>query len=242
MIVELARREGATIHPVGVGHSPSDLACTNGWLVRMEGINGLVKVSDDQGSRGMKWETDSLWRQTDYERRSATFMAGTTLHAIHATLAAADPPLALPNIGSISDQTIGGLISTASHGSGVHFPVLSQHVRSLSLILPLQGAPIVRASPSEDVELFKASMCGLGATGLMLEIEVEVEDAFRLRETKKSKGVDEVLENLDEIKGSAEHVRVWWYPDGKGMVVGRANRAYGVGHGSSHPSQVLTTA
>lgn len=44
-IIELARREGATVHPVGVGHSPSDLACTNGWLVRMEGLSGVVNVS-----------------------------------------------------------------------------------------------------------------------------------------------------------------------------------------------------
>ena len=159
-------------------------------------------------------------------------MAGTTLHAIHASLAAAKPPLALPNIGSISDQTIGGLISTASHGSGVNFPVLSQHVRSLTLILPLPGAPIVRASPYDDVELFKASLCGLGATGLMLEVEVEVEDAFRLRETKEARGVDEVLESLDEIKTSAEHVGLWWYPDGKGIVVGRANRTYKVPYSS----------
>lgn len=44
-ILELGRREGARIHPVGVGHSPSDLACTNGWLVRMEGLTGLISVS-----------------------------------------------------------------------------------------------------------------------------------------------------------------------------------------------------
>jgi len=44
-ILELARREGARVHPVGVGHSPSDLACTNGWLVRMEGVSGTIKVS-----------------------------------------------------------------------------------------------------------------------------------------------------------------------------------------------------
>lgn len=43
-IIELARREGARLHPVGVGHSPSDLACTNGWLMRMEGLTGLVRV------------------------------------------------------------------------------------------------------------------------------------------------------------------------------------------------------
>jgi L-gulonolactone oxidase len=208
MIVELARREGARLHPVGVGHSPSDLACTNGWLVRMEGLKGLIGLN--------------------IEKRSATFYAGTILHQMHSDLASADPPLALPNIGSISDQTIGGLISTASHGSGVTFPVLSQHVRSLTLALPLPGAPIVQCSENNDPELFKASLCGLGATGLMLEVEVEVEDAFRLRETKEPWRVDDVLENLDQIKTSAEHVRVWWYPDGQGMIVGRANRTYGV--------------
>jgi hypothetical protein len=132
------------------------------------------------------------------------------------------------NIGSISDQTIGGLISTASHGSGVTFPVLSQHVKSLKLALPLPGAPIVTTSASEDVELFKATLCGLGATGLILEVEIEIEDAFRLRETKTPCSVDEALDNLDKIKGSSEHTRLWWYPDGQGMVVGRANRVYEV--------------
>lgn len=43
-IVELARMEGARLHPVGVGHSPSDLACTNGWLMRMEGVKGMINV------------------------------------------------------------------------------------------------------------------------------------------------------------------------------------------------------
>lgn len=44
-IVELARRLGKSLHPVGVGHSPSDLGCTNGWLVRMAGVQGAIEVS-----------------------------------------------------------------------------------------------------------------------------------------------------------------------------------------------------
>lgn len=98
----------------------------------------------------------------------------------------------------------------------------------MALVLPLPGAPIVRISPTSDPELFKASLCGLGATGLIVEVEIEVEEAFRLRETKTPYTVDEGLAQLDEIKGSAEHVRVWWYPDGKGIIVGRANRVYEV--------------
>ena len=113
------------------------------------------------------------------------------------------------------------------------FPVISQHVKSLVLALPLPGAPIVRVSAEEDPELFRASLCGLGATGLMLEVEIEVEPAFRLRETKEAKTLDFVFENLDKIKASAEHVRLWWYPDGKGIVVGRANRTYEVSRRSN---------
>ena len=166
--------------------------------------------------------------QLDHDKSTATFYAGTTLHQIHASLASAKPAVALPNIGSISDQTLGGLISTASHGSGVTFPVLSNHVKSLSIALPLPGAPVVRASPTEDPELFLASLCGLGATGLLLEIEIEVEPSFRLRETKEAKSIDFVFDNLDQIKTSAEHVRLWWYSDGGGIVIGRADRTYEV--------------
>ncbi|KAL7423531.1 D-arabinono-1,4-lactone oxidase [Cryptotrichosporon argae] len=204
LIVELARRQGARVHPVGVGHSPSDLACTNGWLLRMTGVTGVTSI--------------------DHDKKTAIILGGTTLHQVHAALAAASPALAMPNLGSISDQTIAGLISTASHGSGVAFPVLSQHVRALTLVLPQPGAPVVAVSPTEDPELFMASLCGLGATGLIIDVEFEVVDAFRIEETKTAHSIDDVLDNLDEIKASAEHVRVWWYPDGKGMVVGRANR------------------
>jgi FAD/FMN-containing dehydrogenase len=136
--------------------------------------------------------------------------------------------MALRNIGSISDQTLGGLISTASHGSGVDYPVLSADVKSLVIALPQPGAPVVRVSREQDPDLFTASLCGLGATGFLLEVEMEIEPAFRLRETKEAVEVDEVIDNLDKIKRSAEHVRVWWYYNGDGMIVGRANRTYEV--------------
>jgi L-gulonolactone oxidase len=221
-IIELARREGARLHPVGVGHSPSDLACTNGWLMRMEGLKGFIRVSVPS------YLLTVANCQNDHKAQTASFYGGTTLDDIHISLQQCTPALALRNIGSISDQTIGGLISTASHGSGVTFPVLSRHVKSMRLALPLPGAPIVRVSAEEDSDLFKATLCGLGATGLILEVEIEVEEAFRLRETKTPYTVDAVLDNLDTIKGSAEHVRVWWYPDGQGMIVGRADRVYEV--------------
>lgn len=45
MIFELARREGKTVRAVGVGHSPSDLACTNEYMLRTTKLDKIIEVS-----------------------------------------------------------------------------------------------------------------------------------------------------------------------------------------------------
>jgi len=45
LILELARREGKVVRAVGVGHSPSDLACTTGYMLRTTKLNRLLEVS-----------------------------------------------------------------------------------------------------------------------------------------------------------------------------------------------------
>ena len=44
LIFELARREGKTVRATGVGHSPSDLACTSGYMLRTEKLNKIIEV------------------------------------------------------------------------------------------------------------------------------------------------------------------------------------------------------
>lgn len=39
LLLELARREGVTVRAVGVGHSPSDLACTRDFMLRTNKLN-----------------------------------------------------------------------------------------------------------------------------------------------------------------------------------------------------------
>jgi len=45
LIFELARREGKTVRAVGVGHSPSDLACTNEYMLRTTKLDSVLDVS-----------------------------------------------------------------------------------------------------------------------------------------------------------------------------------------------------
>jgi L-gulonolactone oxidase len=44
LILELARRERQTVRAVGVGHSPSDLACTSGYMIQMNRMDKIIQV------------------------------------------------------------------------------------------------------------------------------------------------------------------------------------------------------
>jgi len=44
LILELARRERKTVRAVGVGHSPSDLACTAGYMIQMNRLDKIIEV------------------------------------------------------------------------------------------------------------------------------------------------------------------------------------------------------
>ncbi|KAF9048042.1 gulonolactone oxidase Lgo1 [Hymenopellis radicata] len=200
LILELARREKKVVRAAGVGHSPSDIACTNEFLLRTQKLNRLLSV--------------------DVEKRRVTVEAGITLNELHAHLARHD--LAMMNVGSISDQTLGGVVTTATHGSGITYGVISTHVRSLTLLLA--DGTYVSCSRREHSDLFTASICGLGATGLIISVELEVEPAFRLKEIAESRPFDDVLDNLDEIAHSAEHVRLAWTPSADRVRVGMMNR------------------
>jgi FAD binding domain len=44
LIFELARREQKSVRAVGVGHSPSDLACTSGYMLRTTKLDKILEV------------------------------------------------------------------------------------------------------------------------------------------------------------------------------------------------------
>ncbi|KAJ6476006.1 D-arabinono-1,4-lactone oxidase-domain-containing protein [Mycena vitilis] len=191
LVLAKARREGRVLRAVGVGHSPSDLACTGDFMMRMTKLNRILEVN-----------TEKLY---------VVVQAGITLTDLHAELA--KHGLAMRNLGSISDQTLGGIVTTASHGSGITYPVMSADVLALTLLLA-DGtrATCSRATCSRDqrAELFLATLCGLGATGIILSVTLQVERAFRLKDEQCQKSFEEVVGNLDGLVRSAEHVRFWW--------------------------------
>ncbi|KAH7882184.1 L-gulonolactone D-arabinono-1,4-lactone oxidase [Phlebopus sp. FC_14] len=200
LVLELARREGKVLRAVGVGHSPSDLACTSGYMLRTTKLNRLLEVHPD--------------------KRYIVAEAGITLDALHAALAKHN--LAMINVGSISDQTLGGIITTATHGTGINYGVISTHVIALTLLLA--DGSRVSCSRQERPDLFIASLCGLGSTGLILTVSLEVEPAFRLLEVQQSISFHDCVRDIHSLANASEHVRFWWFPAADTIRVSSADR------------------
>ncbi|KAH6911962.1 D-arabinono-1,4-lactone oxidase-domain-containing protein [Coprinopsis sp. MPI-PUGE-AT-0042] len=200
LVLELARREGKVVRAVGVGHSPSDLACTSGFMLRVTKMNRVLEVNAEKGY--------------------IVAEAGITLHALHEELG--KHSLAMRNLGSISDQTLGGIITTATHGSGIDHKVLSTHVQSLTLLIA--DGSRVSCSRDENSDLFTATLCGLGSTGIILTVQLEVEPAFRLKEEQESIPFDQFISNFDQLTRAAEFSRFWWFPAADTVRCSLSNR------------------
>ncbi|TCD62820.1 D-arabinono-1,4-lactone oxidase, partial [Steccherinum ochraceum] len=142
------------------------------------------------------------------EKNYVVAQGGVTLSTLHAALA--HHGLAMMNLGSISDQTLAGVVTTATHGTGIGHKVISTHVQALLLLLA--DGTRVRCSQSQNQDLYWASLCGLGSTGIILQVQLQVCPAFRLKETQETLPFDNVVARLDTIVHSAEHVRFWWFP------------------------------
>ncbi|CAO1628155.1 unnamed protein product [Parajaminaea phylloscopi] len=148
---------------------------TPDWAILIRGLSGTIDI-------------DTAGRLP-----TATFLAGTFISDINVVLGAHSPPLAMTSLGSISEQTIGGLVATATHGSGHDFPAVSALVEELEIAVPLRpeqgGVQVLRCNRTENVELFNASLCGLGSTGIITTVKVCLEPAFRL---------SHLVEDIDE--------------------------------------------
>lgn len=141
------------------------------------------------------------------EKQYVVAQGGVILQALHDCLTSHG--LAMSNLGSISDQTIAGVITTATHGTGINFGVLSTMVLELNLMLA--DGSVVTCSDSDKPDLFKASLCGLGATGLILSAKLKVEPAFRLRDEQDTIAFEDFIDDFDGLVVSGEHTRFWWF-------------------------------
>ncbi|MHA3701704.1 D-arabinono-1,4-lactone oxidase [Jatrophihabitans sp. YIM 134969] len=188
------------IKAIGSGHSFTPIGVTDGVLVHLDRLSGLVDV--------------------DHARCTATLLAGTTIAEANRLLA--EQGLALPNLGDIDAQSVAGAIATGTHGTGARFTGLAAMVVGLDL---LTADGTVRHLTEGDE--FQAARVGLGALGITTAVTFRCEPSFLLRAVERPAGLDETLEGFDEWVGSHDHAEFYWFPHTRRVLTKTNDRVDG---------------
>jgi alditol oxidase len=114
--------------------------------------------------------------------------------------------LALANLASLPHIAIAGAVSTATHGSGDHNGNLATAVASLEIVTS-NGNITTLSRKDPD---FQGAVVGLGATGAVARITLDLEPAYQMRQQVfEALRWEELFEHFDAITASGYSVSVF---------------------------------
>lgn len=221
LILQEAVRRGKKVRAVGLHQSPGPIWHSENVSPphheRLISPNiGRVILADpivvtDQ-STAMQWLVSTRhFTQSSFSpaTRTAILGAGLVLRNVNPILASHD--LALPTMGSLADVTIGALFAGPDHGSSAFHPVCAANARSATIVLP--SGEVRRIEKGKD-DLFDAAAAGVGAVGIVTEVEWACDEAFGLEVTMEPCRMEDYLdeddsgEKLWQLARSSEYVKV----------------------------------
>jgi L-gulonolactone oxidase len=186
--IQEAARRGLAVRVAGAGHSFGDIALTDGMMLKLDRLAGVLDVDRSSGL--------------------ARVQAGITIHELSRQIAAHG--LALENLGDIDRQTIAGAISTATHGTGARLRNLSAQVSELTLVLA-DGSTLV-CSEERDPETFRAARVGLGTLGAIAEVTLRCVPAFTLHGVDAPAPLSDTLARFEELALANDHFEFFVFP------------------------------
>jgi D-arabinono-1,4-lactone oxidase len=132
--------------------------------------------------------------------------------------------LAIPNLGSIEEQSLAGVVSTGTHGSSLWHGLISERIVALTIVLADGTAR--ECSPESDPDLFRAALLSLGALGVVARISFQAVPAFTLHWDQTVvpwSAVLDLWEDNNRLWSQADFVRVWWLPYTRRAVLWKAD-------------------
>jgi FAD-linked oxidoreductase len=195
-----AAAAGEKVRVAASGHSFTEAALTEGTMVRLEALSGVLDA--DRGSGLVR------------------VGGGTVLADLNEQLAGLG--LAMENLGDIDRQTIAGAISTGTHGTGARLRNISAQVEGLELVL---GDGSVRhLNAATDPELLRAARVGVGALGAISAVTLRCVPAFTLLRVDAPAPREEVLASFDERADAHDHFELFTFPYSDLALVLERNR------------------
>jgi L-gulono-1,4-lactone dehydrogenase len=176
---------GRAVRVAGAGHSFSGGVPTDGTLLSLERMDRVLDV--DRASGLVRAEAGIGLRRLVRE-----------LHR-HG--------LALPNLGDVDAQSLGGALATGTHGTGVRLGNLSSAVTAMELVLADGSERVVDAGDE-----LAAARVGLGALGVVVAVTLRCVPAFRLHAVDRPLPLDDVLGELDRHVDGNDHFELFTFP------------------------------
>lgn len=185
---ELIAGSTGVIRPVGAGHSFTPLVPTEGTIVSLSRLSGLVSH--------------------DAERLQATLWAGTRLGDIGRPLQ--DVGQALVNMPDIDQQALAGCLGTATHGTGAGLGCMADYVQALQLV-DAQGN-VIDCDRERHPEIFEAARVSLGALGVITQVTMQNQAPYRLRRETVWREFDEILEIAEDLADNNRNFEFYYIP------------------------------
>ncbi|HEX5375859.1 MAG TPA: D-arabinono-1,4-lactone oxidase, partial [Solirubrobacterales bacterium] len=194
---------GRKVGVAGSGHSFTEAAKTDGTMVDVSALSGVIDA--DPGSGLVR------------------VGAGTVLADLNGELHRLG--LAMENLGDIDRQTIAGAISTGTHGTGAKLGNISSQVEALELVLA--DGSVRELSAGADPDLLRAARVGIGSLGVIAAVTLRCVPAFTLHRVDTRRPREEVLDAFQEGADSNEHFELFTFPYADSALVLERNRTEG---------------
>jgi L-gulono-1,4-lactone dehydrogenase len=187
-IVRRAGERGLAVRASASGHSFTEVALTDGVMVRFDRLNRVLAADAETGL--VKVEGGIVLGELN--RRLDGF------------------GLAFENLGDIDRQTLAGSISTGTHGTGARFTSISAQVEAVEMVVA--DGSVVEISAASDPSALEAARIGLGALGLIYSATIRTVPAYRIDRLDNPKSLDETLGRLDELNEANDHFEFYVFP------------------------------
>jgi FAD/FMN-containing dehydrogenase len=222
-IQEIIRRaEGNTpIRTQGAGHSFSQILTTRGTLVSLDNLV-LPTLGPKQMSR---------------DGNRVTVSAGVRLKQLIPMLKSEG--LGLANMGTVTEQSIAGAISTGTHGTGLRYASMPTQIKAVRFI---DGKGNFQAFDETTPELLGAARLSLGLLGVLTSVTLEAVEDYKVDYDAYLCDFEDGVDQLFSLAQENERVLMWWMmpflPRHKAIIVTKNKK--GTGRGSLADAPDLT--
>ncbi len=195
-LASLLKTAQGPIRPVGAGHSFMPLATTDGTLLSLDRMSGVI--------------------DHDPATLTARVRAGTRLGDLGPALAAIGQEM--PNLPDINKQSLGGALGTGTHGTGRGLKAI--HGEVLSFRLATAAGEILDCDPERNADIFNAARVNLGAFGVVTEVTLKNRPLTRIHKRVEIRDFHDTCDDWPRLKAVHRNVEFYAIPfTGKAAVI-----------------------